>query len=102
MGHSQGALHSHRLIANKIQGTELQKRFICAYAIGYMIPEKHYASMFPLIPQSQSPIDTNCIISWSTVVEGFKRERERTEHMFINDKTVVYIIYEKICVENIQ
>ena len=78
MGHSQGALHSHRLIANKIQGTELQKRFICAYAIGYMIPEKHYASMFPLIPQSQSPTDTNCIISWSTVVEGFKRERERT------------------------
>lgn len=78
MGHSQGALHSHRLIVNKIQGTELQKRFICAYAIGYMIPEKHYDSMFTLIPASQSAIDTNCIISWSTVVEGFKREREKT------------------------
>jgi hypothetical protein len=78
MGHSQGALHSHRLIANKIQGTELQKRFICAYAIGYIIPVKHYRNMFPLIPESKSPTDTNCIISWSTVVEGFKREREKT------------------------
>ena len=78
MGHSQGALHSHRLIANKIQGTELQNRFICAYAIGYIIPVKHYSNLFPLIPESKSPTDTNCIISWSTVVEGFKREREKT------------------------
>jgi hypothetical protein len=78
MSHSQGALHAHRLISKYIQGTSLQKRMICAYAIGYIIPEQYYDDLFPLIPRSTSPTDTNCLISWSTVTEGFKRQRERT------------------------
>ena len=78
MGHSQGAIHAHRLICNEIQGTDLQKRMVCAYAIGYIIPEILYDNVFPLIPPSKNPNDTNCIISWSTVVEGVKRSRERT------------------------
>ena len=78
MGHSQGALHAQRLISKYIQGTDLQKRMICAYVIGYIIPEKHYADLFPLIPKSTSAEDINCLISWSTVTEGFKRQRERT------------------------
>jgi hypothetical protein len=78
MSHSQGALHAHRLISKYIQGTALQKRMICAYAIGYIIPEKYYDDLFPLVPKSTSATDTNCLISWSTVTEGFKRQRERT------------------------
>ena len=77
-GHSQGALHAQRLIINKIQGTSLQERFICAYAIGYMIPDNLYDSLFPSIKRSENYNDTNCIVSWSTVVEGFKRSREKT------------------------
>ena len=77
-GHSQGAVLAHRLIADEIQGTLLQERMVCAYVIGYIIPEIHYDSLFPKIPASRSSDDTNCIISWSTVVEGFKREREKT------------------------
>ena len=76
--HSQGALISHKLINNKIDNTQLQKRFICAYSIGYMIPEIYYNEVFPNIKKSESYNDTNCIISWSTVVEGFKRNREKT------------------------
>ena len=77
-GHSQGALHSHRLIYNKIYNTNLQDRFICAYSIGYMIPDKLYDEIFPNIKKSENFDDINCIISWSTVVEGFKRNREKT------------------------
>mgnify|MGYP001302181289 FL=1 len=77
-GHSQGALHAQRLIINRIQGTSLQERFICAYAIGYMIPDNLYDSLFPFIKRSENYNDTNCIVSWSTVVEGFKRSREKT------------------------
>jgi hypothetical protein len=77
-GHSQGAILAHRLLVNKIQGTALQERMICTYAIGYIIPEIHYNDLFPLIPASKNFDDTNCIVSWSTVVEGFKREREKT------------------------
>ena len=77
-GHSQGALHAQRLIINRIQGTNLQERFICAYAIGYMIPDNLYDDLFPSIKRSENYNDTNCIVSWSTVVEGFKRSREKT------------------------
>tara|TARA_B100001029_G_scaffold166233_1_gene158513 strand:+ start:654 stop:1748 length:1095 start_codon:yes stop_codon:yes gene_type:complete len=76
--HSQGALISHKLINKKVDDTNLQKRFICAYAIGYMIPEIYYNEVFPNIKKSESYNDTNCIISWSTIVEGFKRNREKT------------------------
>ena len=77
-GHSQGALHAQRLIINRIQETSLQERFICAYAIGYMIPDNLYDNLFPSIKRSENYNDTNCIVSWSTVVEGFKRSREKT------------------------
>ena len=76
--HSQGALLAQRLINKKINNLNLQDRFICAYVIGYMIPEKFYDELFPNIKISETFNDTNCIISWSTVVEGFKRNREKT------------------------
>ena len=71
-------LTENRLINKKIDNTELQNSFICAYAIGYIIPEIFYNNVFPNIKQSLSYNDTNCLISWSTVVEGFKRNREKT------------------------
>lgn len=78
LGHSQGALHAQRLISKFVQGTQLQDRMICAYVIGYIIPEILYDELFPSIPMSSSALDTNCIISWSTVVKGYKRQRVRT------------------------
>ena len=74
--HSQGALHAQRLINNLIDNTKLQNLFVCGYIIGYMIPEKYYKNLFPSIRRSSSYNDYNCIVSWSTVVEGFKRNRE--------------------------
>ena len=91
MSHSQGALHAHRLISKYIQGTKLQERMICAYVIGYIIPDNLYDELFPLIPKSISPIDTNCIISWSTVVEGFKRQRVRTIFWTPSEWTIQYM-----------
>ena len=79
-GHSQGALHAQRLIKRKIENSDIQNRFICAYAIGYIIPEKCFDDLFPNIKKSTSFNDTNCIISWSTVVEGYKRSREKTPY----------------------
>ena len=79
-GHSQGALHAQRLIKNKILNKDLNARFICAYIIGYIIPEIHYEDLFEDIKRSDSFNDTNCIISWSTVVEGFTRNREKTPY----------------------
>ena len=77
-GHSQGALHAHRLINQKIVDTELNNRFVCAYAIGYMIPDELFDNLFKSLKKSSTYNDTNCIISWCTVVEGFKRNRSKT------------------------
>jgi len=76
--HSQGALLAQRLLNNQINNTQIQNRFICAYVVGYIIPEKFYDDVFPNIKKSENYNDTNCIISWSTVVEGYKRNREKT------------------------
>ena len=77
-GHSQGALLAHRLVNRRVCNNNIHKRFICAYLIGYMIPEKYFNEVFININQSSSYKDTNCIISWSTVVKNFKRNREKT------------------------
>ncbi len=77
--HSQGALHAYRLIHNKINSNkDLYDKFICAYSIGYIFPEKNYFDILPNIPPSTTYNDIRCLISWSTVVEGFKRNREKT------------------------
>ncbi len=59
--HSQGALLAHRLLNKRINNSQIQDRYI-----------------FPNIKKSENYDDTNCIISWSTVVEGYKRNREKT------------------------
>ena len=79
-GHSQGALHGQRLIHNKIINSNLVDQFINAYLIGYIIPEKSFSELFHNLSISKSKSDIRSVISWSTVVEGFKRTREKTPH----------------------
>jgi len=76
--HSQGSLHGQRLIHNKIQNTSLKGQMICAYLIGYMIPENHFKTLFPNLEPSISPTDTGTIITWATVMEDYIRAREKT------------------------
>lgn len=76
--HSQGALHGQRLIHNNIQNNSLKKQMICAYLIGYIIPEKFFKVLFPNLQPSQSPTDIGTIVTWATVMQGHLRARERT------------------------
>ena len=76
--HSQGALHAQRLINKMVDNTDLKNKLVCAYVIGYIMPEKYYSDLFPNTKKSSCFNDTGCIVSWSSVVEGFKRNREKT------------------------
>ena len=51
---------------------------ICAYLIGYIIPEKFFKTLFPNLKPSKSPTDIGTIITWATVMQGHLRTRERT------------------------
>ena len=78
--HSQGSLHGQRLIHNKIQNSYLKDQMICAYLVGYIIPEDHFEILFPNLELSKTPTDTGTIITWASVIEGHVRGRDKTIH----------------------
>jgi hypothetical protein len=67
-GHSQGALHLKRLIAEEVKGTPLAGRLIAAYVIGWPISLKHDLPALGL-PACVAANQTGCVISWSSFAE---------------------------------
>lgn len=66
-GHSQGTLHTIRLLEECIENNdELLKRFIAAYAIGFQFPKDKFGSTFKHLKLSQSATDSKCIIAYDT------------------------------------
>ncbi|MBI2423522.1 MAG: DUF3089 domain-containing protein [Candidatus Hydrogenedentes bacterium] len=69
-GHSQGAQHAMRLIAERIDQTPLYERLIAAYAIGYSMPEDLFTRVYTNVKPCTSPAQTGCVIHWDTFKEG--------------------------------
>ncbi len=67
--HSQGTLHGQQLISKHIDGTDLSKRMIAAYLIGYPILKNDIKKLFKKIEICKSPEQVNCLIAWCTVDE---------------------------------
>ena len=67
--HSQGTLHGQQLISKHIDGTDLYKRMIAAYLIGYPILKSDIKKLFKKIKICKSPEQVNCLIAWCTVDE---------------------------------
>jgi hypothetical protein len=67
-GHSQGALHLKRLLAEEVKGTPLAGRLVAAYVIGWPVSTLHD---LPAIgaPACAAPDQTGCVISWSSFAE---------------------------------
>lgn len=67
VSHSQGTLHTIRLIRELIDGKALADRFIAGYLIGNTIPDTPW---FQHIPLCQSAEQTGCYVTWNTMLEG--------------------------------
>lgn len=67
-GHSQGALHLKRLIAEEIKGTPVAARVVAAYLVGWPISTLHDLPALGL-PACAAPDQTGCVISWSSFAE---------------------------------
>lgn len=67
-GHSQGALHLKRLIAEEVKGTPIAGRMVAAYVIGWPISLKHDLPALGL-PACAAANQTGCVISWSSFAE---------------------------------
>jgi len=67
-GHSQGAHHVVRLLAERVAGTPLQARVASVYAIGWPISVAHDLPALGL-PACRTANEAGCIVSWSSFAE---------------------------------
>ena len=64
--HSQGTTHCQRLIAEVIDGTDLQDRFVVGYLVGIPVDLSQYDNILPCSDST----DTGCIVGWRTWLWG--------------------------------
>lgn len=64
--HSQGTLHSIRLLQEFFDGLPLQEQLVCAYIPGYRIRKDAFKS----IPPSEKPEQTGCFSGWRSYERG--------------------------------
>lgn len=67
-GHSQGALHLKRLLAEEVKGTSAAARLVAAYVIGWPVSETHDLPVIGF-PACSAADQTGCVISWSSFAE---------------------------------
>lgn len=67
-GHSQGALHLKRLIAEEVKGSPLAARLVAAYIIGWPVSPLHDLPIMGT-PACTAAAQTGCVISWSSFAE---------------------------------
>lgn len=64
-GHSQGALHLMRLMAEKVAGKPVAQRIVAAYLVGW--PVSVSADLPALgLPACATPAQSGCILSWQS------------------------------------
>ena len=61
--HSQGSLHSIRLLAEKVYGTPLEKQLVAAYLVGVRVN----ANIFTACTEVD---EYGCVLSWNAFTEG--------------------------------
>lgn len=62
-GHSQGALHLRRLLAEKVAGKPIARRVVAAYVVGWPLSVDHDLPRIGLKPCAK-PRQTRCVMSW--------------------------------------
>lgn len=67
-GHSQGAAHLERLLAERIDGTPLRRRLVAAYVIGIGLAEGQFGRTFRSLPVCSKPRQTGCVVHWNTML----------------------------------
>jgi hypothetical protein len=69
--HSQGTIHSVRLLHDYVDGKKLQEDMVAAYIVGYSLSESYVSELLPSIPVCQSEFDQGCLVHWdSAMPEG--------------------------------
>jgi hypothetical protein len=67
-GHSQGALHLKRLLAEEVRNSPAAERLAAAYIIGWPVSVRHDLPGLGF-PACAAPDQAGCILSWSSFAE---------------------------------
>lgn len=67
-GHSQGALHLKRLLAEEVQGSTAAGRLVAAYLIGWPVSVEHDLPVIGF-PACVAADQAGCLVSWSSFAE---------------------------------
>ena len=67
-GHSQGALHLERLLAEKVAGKAIAERIAAAYVVGWPIDRVSDLPKLGL-PACRAPDEARCLLSWMSFGE---------------------------------
>ncbi|GHF25817.1 hypothetical protein GCM10017044_20810 [Kordiimonas sediminis] len=65
-GHSQGSLHLLRLLKDRFDGTELTKKLVAAYLIGWPVSIEADIGAVEGVDICDAPTQTGCVISYQT------------------------------------
>lgn len=66
-GHSQGGEMLMRLLADRIDGTPLQKRMVAAYAIGIDFSVGYFGTRYRTLKPCDIALRTGCVLAWNAV-----------------------------------
>ena len=78
--HSQGTVHAARLLKDFFENKPLQKKLVCAYLVGMVIPKEYFTLVIPACVNSSS---TGCFTAWRTFRKNYtpdfvKKESSRS------------------------
>jgi hypothetical protein len=80
--HSQGTVHTARLLKEYFENKPLQKKLVCAYLIGMPIPDSYFTAIKPCADSTA----TGCFVSWRTYKKGY------TEQIFVAKETFKAVV----------
>ncbi|CAH0999045.1 hypothetical protein LEM8419_00340 [Neolewinella maritima] len=73
--HSQGTLHTIRLLQDRFVGTALHPQLVAAYLVGMPVRKDEFAD----IPVCTEPTQTGCFVSWRTYREDYVPSAQRDD-----------------------
>lgn len=71
-GHSQGALHTIRLLEQRIHTPALQQQLVAAYPIGFRFPMDKFKRTLSHLQPAANRADLHRIIAWDTLLDRGK------------------------------
>lgn len=92
-GHSQGALHLMRLMDERIEGTDLVKKMVAAYPIGFWFPFDKFGTTLKEIRPADAPTATNCVVAYDTYLDtgGPIKLLDRAEIVYAENNQVRWV-----------